>query len=334
MRAVFQRKMRAFFDRRATPKDTHSFGLNNTYVFVAKQGVLFVVLLVITFVAGVNYGNNLVLALFFYLVSLWLINCYVAFMQLASVCVEFKHSELTQTGDVAWVTLAVSTKAKSARQLVLSFMDNTNTSLDDFANTHYKRHQSLVIPHITSTPIYVKLPIITKQRGNNPLPTLKISSHFPLGIVNAWGYARFLSSVWAYPAPTAFDMNAHRPIASNDENDGVAHYAGLNDFDRLDNYIQGENLARVSWGHAARGLGLLTKHFADSTGQEQVLDYQAMPSTHHEDKLSMLSYAVQSLENSPTPFALVLPSDNNQSPVFGMGKAFAEDCLLRLAKEP
>lgn len=334
--APIKTHIRQFFDRRAKLSDTHRFGLNNTYVFTSKQGILFLILLLTTFIAGINYGNNLVLALFFYLVSVWLVAVVVAFMQMTALTIEFKNAELTQTGEVTWVTLAISTKAKVARQIALSFDDyEEKHTLSAFDNDHYQQHRILLLKKVDNTPQLIKLPMIAKKRGANELPRLKLSSQFPLGIVVAWSYARFSSMMWAYPKPIAFDMAAHRPINANHENEmATSGIAGLNDFDRLDTYIEGENLSRVSWGHAARGLGLLTKHFLDTTGQEQVLHYTNMPATHHEDKLAMLVFAIQSVQNNPTPFAMVLPSNSGQTIEFGTGQAFCEQCLLRLAKEP
>lgn len=316
-----------FFDKRAGESNRHSFGLKNTYVFASKQGFLFLVLLVITFIAGVNYANNLVLSLFFYLVSLWLVSAYVSFMQMAALTIELKHISLTEHGDIAWVTLAVSANAKAIRQLTIGFDDDLAGD-----NPTYQTHKKLLLPKITQTPTLIKLPIIAHQRGKNVLPRLTVSCQFPLGIVVAWGYARFASAAWAYPKPTNFDINANQAvIAIQDHDNAIAQSAGLSDFDRLDSYVVGESLARISWGHLARGMGFLTKHFSDTIGQEQVLDYYAMPASHHESKLSMLSYGVQSFGQSQAPFKLVLPSISTD---FGAGDAFVEHCLLLLAKEP
>lgn len=327
-------RLRQFFDRRAKPSDTHAFGLRNTYVFASKQGYLFIALLIATFLAGVNYGNNLILGLFFYLVSIWLISAYVAFSQISSLSITLKDIELGQAGDMAWATLGIATNSKSARQVSLSFASNPNAQdgLDAPQLARYHQHHTVCLAEVSNAPTLVKLPIFLEKRGENPLPMLTVSCKFPLGVIVAWSYAKFATPAFAYPKPLSFDINAlHSVIANQDQETALAHQAGLSDFDRLDSYVLGENLARVSWGHLARGAGLLTKHFSDAVGQDQVLDYHAMPATHHEDKLSMLSYAVQSFEHHPQPFLLKLPSSDGE---FGAGSAFIQNCLLRLAKEP
>lgn len=328
----FQARTRRFFDSRAKLSDLHQFGLKNTYVFSSKQGALFLVLLLITFVAGVNYGNNLILALFFYLVSVWLVSSFVAFMQITSLSIRLSHIELCQAEDIAWVNLEISSKSRSTKQIVLSFDDASVNLLDTPKQTQFLHHQTILLPKVQNTPIVIKLPVVLPKRGANILPRLKLTCQYPLGVVVAWSYARFESVAWAYPKPLAFDKHANDMTITNQESDSYANtQVGLSDFDRLDSYVQGESFARVSWGHVARGMGLLTKHFSDTVGQDKVLDYHQMPAATHEDKLSMLSYGIQSLEDVDSTYMVILPSGAG---VFGTGKAFAQDNLLRLAKEP
>ncbi len=56
---------RQFFDKRTPRQDSFGLGLRNIYIFFSRQGWLFLLLLLVTFVTGTNYGNNLVLGLFF-----------------------------------------------------------------------------------------------------------------------------------------------------------------------------------------------------------------------------------------------------------------------------
>lgn len=87
----------------------------------------------------------------------------------------------------------------------------------------------------------------------------------------------------------------------------------------------------MSWTHLARGVGMLSKHFADPVGHQWCLDYAAMPSTNHEQKLSQLVFAIEQLQALQVPFMLKLPSFQGQ---LGMGDAFIQQNLLQIAKEP
>lgn len=148
----------------------------------------------------------------------------------------------------------------------------------------------------------------------------------------SWAYARFASTAWVYPKPVAFDWQLIKNIrtGNNDENSNY-YNKGQSDFDMLDEYVEGESLARVSWSHVARGMGMLTKHFADATGERWQLNYHDMPAIHHEDKLSELCYAVLQMHDNNTPFILNLPDISTD---LGVGDEFKNECLLLLAKTP
>ena len=153
--------------------------------------------------------------------------------------------------------------------------------------------------------------------------------------MRAWSYVYFARRAWVYPKPEAFDWQAQYALANEkDLPTGGQYQKGQDDFERLDNYIEGESLARVSWGHVARGQGMFTKHFADPVGHEQTLDYADMPAAHHEQKLAQLAYGVQTLGELGVPFTMQLPQDKPAGAAMGAGDSFVQACLLRLAKAP
>jgi uncharacterized protein (DUF58 family) len=181
----------------------------------------------------------------------------------------------------------------------------------------------------------IRLPVRTYNRGQFELPRLKIKTVYPLGIMRAWSYVYFARKAWVYPKPEAFDWQAQYSVASlEDLPTGGQYRQGQDDFEQLDNYIEGESLARVSWGHVARGQGMFTKHFADPVGHEQTLDYADMPAAHHEQKLAQLAHGALTLGQLGVPFQMCLPNDTPTTAAMGDGENFAQACLLRLAKAP
>lgn len=306
----------AFLVRR-TPKSDHIvFSLKNIYVFFSAQGYLFGLLLAVTFVMGVNYANNLVLGLCFYLFGMWLVGVFYTFVQISALELTLIETSLTQAGQDAWVSVQISTKSnKPSRQIVLGFDGG----------------KAVVVPSADKI-LTVQLPVPTAKRGRMTLPRLTVHTVYPLGILKAWAYAYFDTPVYVYPKPQAFDWQIG--IFVNDEHGeqlGVMGKVGQDEFDRLDDYQIGESLARVSWGHLARGAGLLTKHFADPVGTQRKVDYQDMPSTNHEQKLSQMAFAIKALQDSQMSFCVVLPDFTSE---FGLGKDFVQACLLNLAKTP
>ena len=339
-----------WFAARAPKSDSATLNLRNVYIFFSREGMLFALLLIITFIAGINYGNNLVLGLCFYLVSVWLISFHVTFAHISGLKVQLIEVTMAEAGAPVWVTLQlISESRQPRRQLLFSFEqtdDKANSKLnsktDKKASKKIKNsadsQQSILVTRLQGEQV-IRLPVQTHSRGQLTLPRLIIKTVYPLGIMRAWSYVYFARSAWVYPKPETFDWQAQYAIVSQEDlPTGGQYRQGQDDFERLDNYIEGESLARVSWGHVARGQGMFTKHFADPVGHGQTLDYGDMPAAHHEQKLAQMAYGALKLGELGVPFNMRLPNDmpfnEHSAATMGEGEVFAQTCLLRLAKAP
>ena len=90
---------------------------------------------------------------------------------------------------------------------------------------------------------------------------------------------RFNEPAWVFPRPIEGFLDGN--VKSSGDDDEVAvGVAGQDEFEDLRTFIEGESLAHVSWGHLARGQGLLTKRFSDARGTEQSLDYDSKQGGH------------------------------------------------------
>lgn len=319
-----------WFASRAPKSDSATLGLRNVYIFFSREGGLFALLLLITFIAGINYANNLVLGLCFYLASVWLISFHVTFAHVSGLRVRLLEVTMAAAGEPVWVTLQVqSSSGKPSRQIHFEFEQAAEQ-----ANTSAPPCSQAVIAVLQGEQV-IRLPVATNRRGKLVLPRLTISTVYPLGIMRAWSYVYFARPAWVYPKPVAFEHQAQHMAATDAATPVIGQYTqGQDDFDRLDDYVAGESLARVSWAHVARGQGMLTKHFADALGHEQRLDYEDMPAMAHEQKLAQLAYGVITLGEAGVPFTLQLPDHDSKTNTIGQGDTFAKACLLRLAKAP
>lgn len=344
--------MSKWFAKRAPKSDSATLNLRNVYIFFSREGLLFAVLLAITFVAGINYGNNLVLGLCFYLVSVWLISFHVTFAHISGLKVQLIDVTMAEVGEPVWVTLQVLNSSRQPRrQLTFNFEQSFDFNVKNnrkkkptkaAANTVNSSNltqnylpRSVLLSRLQDEQI-IRLPVMTSARGQLELPRLQIKTVYPLGIMRAWSYIYFARTAWVYPKPLALDWQTHYSQANSENLPlGGQYTQGQDDFDRLDSYSEGESLARVSWVHVARGQGMLTKHFGDPIGYEQHLDYQDMPAPTHEQKLAQLAYGALSLGQLNVPFKMHLAHDQaSKTDTLGQGEVFAQACLLRLAKAP
>ena len=344
-----------WFAARAPKSDSATLNLRNVYIFFSREGMLFALLLIITFIAGINYGNNLVLGLCFYLISVWLISFHVTFAHISGLQVRLLDVTMAEVDAPVWVTLQLRNESRQPRRQLLFLFEQlsfdqvgveqaTKQKSDKTGKKAHKKkpstnnQNSILVTRLQDEQI-IRLPVQTYSRGQLELPRLKIKTVYPLGIMRAWSYVYFARSAWVYPKPETFDWQAQYAIVSQEDlPTGGQYRQGQDDFERLDNYIEGESLARVSWGHVARGQGMLTKHFADPVGHEQTLDYADMPAAHHEQKLAQMAYGALKLGELGVPFNMRLPNDmpfdNYSAAKMGEGEVFAQTCLLRLAKVP
>lgn len=331
-----------WFAKRAPKNDSATLNLRNVYIFFSREGALFALLLVITFIAGINYGNNLVLGLCFYLVSVWLISFHLTFAHISGLQVHLLEVTTAEVGAPIWVTIQLRNESRQPRrQLAFSFEQHVDPSpkqrqdnRQDDSKWGIDANQQVLITRLQDEQI-IRLPIPTYSRGQLELPRLQIRTVYPLGIMRAWSYVYFARTAWVYPKPEAFEWQAQYLTANTDDlPTGGQYIQGQDDFERLDNYIEGESLARVSWAHVARGQGMFTKHFADPVGHEQSLDYADMPAAHHEQKLAQLAYGALTLGQLGVPFQMQLPNESPTAATIGHGESFANACLLRLAKAP
>lgn len=350
MKHFFKKRFDKWVKNRSTPTRELKLTQKRIYIFLSREGLLYGALLMITFIAGVNYANNLVLGLCFYLGSVLVICIHYTYAQLSGLHIKLLEVNHAQAGGQVLVRLQLSASgSKPHHQIQLSFDADLNNPTK----------VSKICPRILE-PHTVEFYLPAKKRGKFYLPRLTISSGYPLGILRTWSYMYFSSVqpslykdkenslaepvkqsdmpemginalAWIWPKPLAFTQYGQDFIAESSMEAINQYKKGIDDFDRLDNYVTGESMARVSWRHVASGRGMLTKHFADPVGQDVLLDYANMPASTHEAKLSQLSFAVQQLSQSMTPFMLKLP---HASLPLNTGSEHEKRALLLLAKAP
>ena len=311
-----------FIQIRSPRCDDVTLGIKNVYVFLDKNGILFVLLLLLTFVLGVNYSNNLVLGLCFYLSAIWFVSIFYTFVQVSDLHIKLMEVPLSPSNQKSYVLVELSSKSGKPSQQITLYFDQAD---DD------KKAEITHIALVDKVTL-CQVAINTKKRGKMILPRLIVKSTYPFGVIQAWSYVYFATPMYVYPEPISInDEEIYQKIKSDDN--AQNYTLGQEDFSHLQEYILGENLSRVSWVHLARGQEMLTKKFSEQMGTSWQLNYTDMPAKDHETKLSQLCFLVDKLSQTQTPFSLVLPSQTQPSQI-GVGDAFARQSLLRLALEP
>jgi hypothetical protein len=86
-------------------------------IFIYQQGYLYLVLIFITFIAGVNYANNLILGFCFLISAVLCISFYITFKQLHALQIQINVVDTPQAGELLSVEIYFKQDAEQARYL-------------------------------------------------------------------------------------------------------------------------------------------------------------------------------------------------------------------------
>lgn len=299
MRAQWQR----WAERRFLWQGHKLLKQKDVLVFVYRPGYIYVALILITFVAGVNYANNLILAFCFLISSLLCISFYLAYRQLKGLEITLDYDDVGQVGQA--VELIVTLSQTQPRERYLS----VNVGLEK---------QYLHLQHSSQQ---LRFHFYPAQRGAFYYPDLSLMSMYPLGLVRAWTHLYLKQQLITWVAPQAV-IQPHQQQSMLE--------AGMDEFYELKNYQLGDSLTYVAWKQLARGQGMYIKQFAPHPEQQQLLiDYAALGMHDHEQKLKVMMGLIEQCEQQQQPYAIKLPQ---QQLSLGLGEAQLQQAKRLLAE--
>ncbi len=251
-------------------------------VFIYQQGYLYLVLIIITFIAGVNYANNLILGFCFLISAILCISFYITFKQLHGLEIEVSYAELGQVGQPLRLDIYFKQSQLQARYLWVQVGEQIDHILLGDLQHHYT------------------LELNPDSRGLFIYPTVKVFSVYPFGLVRAWTYLYLTGQSWIAPRAEYPTMEQQRSQQKQE--------LEFDEFRELRSFRQGDSIQAVSWKQVARGQGLYVKVFEQHDDQHSVeIDYQHMPSSNHEDKLHLMMGLVEQCEQQQCAYRLLLP---------------------------
>lgn len=305
----FRQRWLRWLDRRIPRQREVTLNQRRIFIFLSGQGLVTVFILLALFVAGINYGNNLLLGLSFFLASVFVVAIHHTYANLSGLRITALAAEPAFAG------------AEAAFRL----------RLDD---SRGRRHDSLLLQWETAS---VRLPglesvheltlwLPTHERGWRRPGRLKLSSTYPLGWLRAWTWLDLDLAALVYPQPEAC---AEPPLGGIAGSEGRQRQArGQEDFQGLRRFVPGDAQTHIAWAQLARGRGLLTKHYAGEQQGRALLDWEALAGLPLETRLSRLCWWVEQLAAQEQAFGLRLPG-LELAPATGAAQRAA--CLRALA---
>jgi uncharacterized protein (DUF58 family) len=261
----------------------------NLYIFPNLNGLLYGVMTLVIWLLGTNYQNNLILALSYLMLSLFIVAIPHTFANMAGVSVRFVSAKPAFAGEPATFVLELSTNHKRGCE---------NLSIG------WQNGESQEVSLKFQEPQQVQLRAPSKWRGYLRPGRLLVQSRFPLGIIRCWSWLNLDAWALIYPAPIAIDEPPPSAVSGREEG-GNARRGG-DDFSGLRDYAAGDPIKHIAWKQFAQNKGLFTKEYETLFSAEKWLDWNSLTQLQ-EPRLSGLCYWALQYDRQQIPYGLSLP---------------------------
>jgi len=260
------------------------------FIFPTGYGFFYLLVAALLFIGGINYENNLILALSFLMASLFLVAILHTFRNLSALGLRNGTAESGFSGEEGALEVVLFAEQRAHHCIWLRWPGQDAQQVSVLAG----EEESL----------WLNLPLA--RRGKIPAPRLKVESRFPLGLLRTWSYATLDHYCLAWPRP---QENEDCPAdgGKNNERAFSSGQSGNEEFQGLRRYVPGDSLRKIDWKGYARGRGLNTKLFEEPVGGRLWLRWDKLEGLGDEQRLSILCHWVLELDRQHQPYGLVLP---------------------------
>ncbi len=281
--------IRQWLDRRQPLATSETLTQKNIYIVPARQSVGFFLVVLLLWLVGTNYENNLVLLLSYLLLAVFISAIFATHSNLSGLTVSVAGCSQAFVGEPLIVHLKVNNRGKSPRLRLRFEWAGAEQVIAD-------------IPADTDTNLEISLP--TKQRGWLRPGRLKIESSYPLGIIRAWTLPKLSAPALVFPEP--IEAPAVDDVGSEGM-EGQAHKRGIDDFGGLETWQPGVPMQRIAWKQYSAGRGMLEKKFEANTSNPEWLDWEYYPDLDTEKRLSALCAKAIQMEQLGQHYGLKIP---------------------------
>jgi uncharacterized protein (DUF58 family) len=281
------------------------------YILPTRAGLAFGALWLFMLLAGINYGNSLALLLTFLLAGFALVTMHACHRNLlgARLSALAAPAVFARTAGAVHVTLD-NPDAAGRPGLEASLTDQPAVS--GAAGAHGR--------------LRLELPLAAPRRGVVRVERLRLATAHPFGLFRAWTWVHAPVEMLVYPQPRgALPM----PTASGQKpSDNARGTAGMDEWQGLRPFREGDSPRQVDWKAYAREAPLLVKEYSPAGSDLCLFDFSRLAVPDLEARLSQLARWVVDAEAHGERYALALPG---LSLAPDRGPAHRHRCLAALA---
>ena len=326
-----QRRFNVWLTRRIPQGSEQRINHRNIFIVPTRFGISFVFFILLLFLLGTNYQNNVIILISYLLGSFYIVVLNHSFFNLSGLRFQASNSIQGFVDSQVYFPIVVS---NSKTRFNVSFSFDQGAELTKLTAQQTKPTQT-TIEQLAVGESHIKVPYLIGKRGHYALSRVLIRSEFGFGLFKAWTRLDFAQQVTAYPKPIAYawaetqqDGDAEQ-IENSVESHQDSFQAGQDEFHQLQHYQLGGPYSRVAWKQVARGQGWLTKQYQKVLSGKLQLDFDHLPSGTLEQRLSWLSYAIKDCSEQQIAFSLKLP---NQTIAYDNSPQHTLKCLAALAR--
>lgn len=325
IKGFFQKNFERWLSRRIPSNVQHQLNSRNIMIYPTRFGLSYLVFVILVFLLGTNYQNNIILLFSYLLASLFISVMLHSFYNFSQLRFHSKAKQQGYAGDTLYFPINILTE-KTHFDINIHFTDKA------LSNPIVKVEQC---QQGSKT---VRIPYASAKRGKHSLGRVTVFSEYSLGLFKSKTVLDFGHYAIIYPKPKSLIAGQYQLASQQDESSldsyQVNTLVGIDDFSELKSFVRGESKARTAWKQLAKGQGHYSKHYQASQGQLQWLKLSEMPGSNIEMRLAYLSFLVGELTASNQSFGLELKQgSSNELMTIEPNSGFTHQhaCLTALA---
>lgn len=284
------RRFQKWLNRRMPPANSIELHQGNIFILPTREGMYFILLVLLMALAGINYQNSLIFALAFLLVSLFTVSILHTFRNLSGLVFQAGGTRPAFAGEDAEFTVNVSRGGDRTYEGVLIGWDPDLMQDVDL---------------IEDEELRIRLYVPARNRGRMNPGRMLVQTNYPVGLFRAWSWIDLDVSTIVYPRPV-FAGQIPESIANTSEGE-VVKRDGVDDFHGLREFRDGDPIRHIAWKSYARTEELQVKEFAAFVDRRVWLDWAHFGGLDRESRLSRLCHWVLQVSAGNDEYGLRLP---------------------------
>lgn len=283
--------------------------MKNWRILPTGLGIGFLLVTLLLFLLGVNFSNNLIFTLSFFLMSAFLLSVWLTLRNLSHIEIVNVRVKPVHCGQK--LDYQISVKEVGGNDHLYLQLLNSDSFYHLYANDERVWHVA----------------VEADQRGLIAAKPLVIHCIWPLGLFSIKRSMGYLPEVLVYPqAANQVDLTErHTGKAAHSQSEA-------DELDGLREYQSGDNIKRIDWRAMARRQQLQVKHFDGAEGDPSLwLEWQATEGMEYEKRIECLCHWVLECQQAGREFGLRIPQTEMDPQKSGQ---HVQACLAALAVMP